>query len=572
MRWLKRFFAGLFAMLVLAGVAVYLIPLDAYVPNVEQALSERLQEQVHIRHIRVAGLPLPHLELREVRLGGKEGMTARTVSVEPDLPGLLMGRLAVRRILLEEGVASFAQVRKLAGLFGKPPVTGRRVAVRELHLSGMNLVMPDLTLGPIEGKLEFAPAGRLERIWLAMNKQKITAVLLPLPGQHFSVKVQARAWTPPKLPQLLLDELQVEGVLGNQDLVANKFAVALHGIRASGSGRVEFSDGWSVTANLAQVEAPLERLMILLGKQVDLTGQASAKGELKGKAAKLAGLKDSFGFSGDVLIRHAAARIAADIPRPLIFDQIRAHVVIDPEILKLNALEAKLYGGKLSGTASVNRRNTVLTADVAATGIAMQPLVEALTNEVLFTGSMESAAKFSMRLDAFERFPENLFLTGNFHLRKGVLTKVDLEQVANDPDKSNARGGTTQFDDLTGLIGVDAGGYHFRELKIASGSLNAEGRVDVSPALQLRGKLDVKVKRTAGLVSMPMVVSGTLDKPIVRISKAAWAGAAIGTAILGPGLGTALGVRIGGFLNKLFGKDDANNGVHDLPETPPVKK
>jgi len=444
----------------------------------------------------------------------------------------------------------------------------------------MSLLMPDMVLGPIEGKLEFAQAGPLERAWFAMNGQKVTAVLLPLPGQHFSVRVQARTWNPPRFPQLLLDELQVEGVLGKQDFVAQKFAVALHGIRASGSGKVEFADGWRVMAILAQVDAPLERVMALLQKPVELTGAASAKGELSGEAATLAGLKDSFGFSGEVLVSHATARIAAGLRHPLIFDQIKSHVVVKPERLELSALEARLYGGKLSGTASVNRKNAVLDAEIAASGVAMQSLVEALINEVLFTGTMESAAKFTMRLDAFERFPENLQLAANFHLRDGILTKVDLVQAASGPGNADAKGKVTRFDDLTGLLDVDASGYHFSRIKISSGSLNAKGNVDINPSLQLSGKLDAEVKGTVGLVSAPMIVSGTLDAPIVRVSKTVWAGAAVGTAILGPGLGTAVGMKIGGFLHKLFGKDDDKNGDKkstpdlpvDLPASSPAKK
>ena len=572
MRLLKRLLVGLLALLMLAMTAAYLIPLDTYVPEVERALGEQLHEPVSVQHLRIAALPLPHLELQEVRLGGQEGIVARSINVEPDLPALLAGEVVLRRILVQDGTASLVQVRKLVDLLAKAPATAQRVALRELQLSGMSLLAPGMTLGPIEGKLEFAQAGELERAWFAMDEQKITAVLLPLPEQHFSVKAQAHAWAPPQLPQMLLDDLQIEGVLGEQDFVAQKFAVAARGIRVSGSGKVEFSDGWRVQAALTQIDAPLEQVMALLEKPVELTGAISAKGALSGKANTLGALKDNFRFSGEVLISHATARIAEGLRHPLVFDQIKARVAVQPEHLELSALEARLYGGKLSGKMSINRKDTVLAAEVAVNGIAMQSLVEALTNEVLFTGNMDGAAKFSMRLDEFERFPENLQLAGNFHLRNGVLTKVDLVQAASSPGKANTAGGTTRFDDLTGLLNVDASGYHFRKLKIVSGSLNAEGRVDISPSLQLGGMLDTDVKGTVGLVSMPMVVSGTLNNPVVRPSKSALAGAAVGTAILGPGLGTAVGIKIGGFLNKLFGKNDDKSSNKDAAPKPPAKK
>ncbi|MDO8291750.1 MAG: AsmA-like C-terminal region-containing protein [Gallionella sp.] len=572
MRLLKRILVGLLALLMLAMTAAYLIPLDTYVPEVERALGEQLHEPVSIKHLRMAMLPLPHLELQEVRLGGQEGIVARSINVEPDLPALLAGEVVMRRILVQGGTASLVQVRKLVESLAKAPATAQRVALRELQLSGMRLLIPGMTLGPIEGKLEFARAGELERAWFAMDEQKITAVLLPLPEQHFFVKAQAHAWASPQLLQLPLDDLLVEGVLGEQDFVAQKFAVAARGIHVSGSGKVEFSDGWRIQAALTQIDAPLEQVMALLEKPVELTGAISAKGALSGKAGTLGALKDNFRFSGEVLISHATARIAAGLRHPLVLDQIKARVAVQPEHLELNALEARLYGGKLSGKMSINRRDTVLAAEVAVNGIAMQSLVEALTNEVLFTGSMDGAAKFSMRLDEFERFPENMQLAGNFHLRNGVLTKVDLAQAASNLGKANTAGGTTRFDDLTGLLNVDASGYHFRKLKIVSGSLNAEGRVDVSPSLQLGGMLDTDVKGTAGLVSMPMVVSGTLNNPVVRPSKSALAGAAVGTAILGPGLGTAVGIKIGGFLNKLFGKNEDKSSNKNAPPKSPAKK
>src|SRR3989338_10815825 len=106
MRLLKRLLVGLLALLMLAMTAAYLIPLDTYVPEVERALGEQLHEPVSIKHLRMAMLPLPHLELQEVRLGGQEGMVARSIKVEPDLPALLAGELVVRRILVQDGTAS----------------------------------------------------------------------------------------------------------------------------------------------------------------------------------------------------------------------------------------------------------------------------------------------------------------------------------------------------------------------------------------------------------------------------------------------------------------------------------
>ncbi|HAJ72183.1 MAG TPA: AsmA family protein, partial [Methylophilaceae bacterium] len=51
----------------------------------------------------------------------------------------------------------------------------------------------------------------------------------------------------------------------------------------------------------------------------------------------------------------------------------------------------------------------------------------------------------------------------------------------------------------------------------------------------------------------PLNVSGTLDHPVVLPSNAALAGAAVGTAVLGPGVGTSLGIKASKGLDKLKG-------------------
>jgi hypothetical protein len=55
------------------------------------------------------------------------------------------------------------------------------------------------------------------------------------------------------------------------------------------------------------------------------------------------------------------------------------------------------------------------------------------------------------------------------------------------------------------------------------------------------------------MAAIPLNVSGTVDHPVLLPTKAALAGAVAGTAILGPGVGTGLGVKAAGAVDKLKG-------------------
>ncbi len=100
------------------------------------------------------------------------------------------------------------------------------------------------------------------------------------------------------------------------------------------------------------------------------------------------------------------------------------------------------------------------------------------------------------------------------------------------------------------IDGLPAYDRAVRELVFGADSVAVkENRVITVQALGGTGAL----KGTSALVSTPLALSGTVQNPSLYPSKAALAGAAAGTALLGPGLGTAAGMKAGRMAEKLFG-------------------
>lgn len=187
--------------------------------------------------------------------------------------------------------------------------------------------------------------------------------------------------------------------------------------------------------------------------------------------------------------------------------------------------------------------------------------MQQLFNQSRFSGDLESTIDFSLPTKTDQPLHEQLEFSAKYTIRNGVLKDIDLVETAKNPGENKSVTGSTAFDTLSGLVKGDASGYHFEPVQIASGLLDAQGGVSMSHALALAGWLDVDLKNTVGLVSMPMNISGTLSEPVIRPSKSAIAGAAVGTAVLGP-LGTALGVKIGGFINRHMNNTPKQKPVH----------
>jgi len=72
----------------------------------------------------------------------------------------------------------------------------------------------------------------------------------------------------------------------------------------------------------------------------------------------------------------------------------------------------------------------------------------------------------------------------------------------------------------------------------------------------LSGRIHAQVKALGASTSVPLNVAGTVDAPLLYPTAGTVAGAAVGTVMLGPGFGTSVGAKIGGWAEDLFGSKE----------------
>jgi hypothetical protein len=101
---------------------------------------------------------------------------------------------------------------------------------------------------------------------------------------------------------------------------------------------------------------------------------------------------------------------------------------------------------------------------------------------------------------------------------------------------------------------LDRGTRRLTQLKISSGALSADGNVTISPRDELSGRVNAQVRAAGASAVVPLNVMGSVQSPLLLPTGGTLAGAAVGTAVLGPGLGTSTGAKVGGWVEGLFGK------------------
>jgi uncharacterized protein involved in outer membrane biogenesis len=241
------------------------------------------------------------------------------------------------------------------------------------------------------------------------------------------------------------------------------------------------------------------------------------------------------------------------------FDELIVKGVASPKGANFSDVRAKLYGGTIRGQMAVGwQKGMQVKGSAIISQVEISPLLKALGKPQNMSGRLSARPVFSANAASPGQILDVLRLETPFGVQGGVLRGVDIRKAATSLiSQDGGKGGETRFDKLMGHLGIDRGTRRLTRLDIVSGSLSADGNVTISPRDELSGRLNTSIKAASvAAASVPLNVSGTLDSPQLFPTGGTVAGAAAGTAVLGPGLGTALGARVGQWAENLFGKKE----------------
>lgn len=238
---------------------------------------------------------------------------------------------------------------------------------------------------------------------------------------------------------------------------------------------------------------------------------------------------------------------------PLLVDKGKIDMRLKATELDITNIDVAMYNGKLNGNMRLLwGKNWRMNGQLKIAQLSIQDPSRLVSKKVYLSGALNSQGNLSASAHEPAALADSLHADFKFSVKNGVLHGLDLVKVASLMTKQN-NGGQTQFDAFSGLLSVRGKQYHLQDLKISSGLLVADGQVKINPNKELDGTAVVELKNSASLVGIPLDINGTVTDPLVMPSKAAMAGAVAGTAILGPGLGTSLGIKAGTAIEKIKG-------------------
>lgn len=241
---------------------------------------------------------------------------------------------------------------------------------------------------------------------------------------------------------------------------------------------------------------------------------------------------------------------------PILFDELLIKGTATLNDANLSDIKAKIYGGTVTGKSVVGwQKGLQVKGDYTVNAIELRDLVPLFSPGTRLSGRLTAKPVFSANAPDADQMVKALKLNTPFDIRDGVLQGIDIQKAATNLIAKDSSG-QTRFDTLSGHFAMERGTQRITDLKVASGSLAADGNVTIAPNKDLSGRINAQVKAgSLAAATVPLNISGTINEPRALPTGASMAGAAVGTVILGPGVGTTVGAKVGNWAEGLFGGD-----------------
>jgi uncharacterized protein involved in outer membrane biogenesis len=367
MKWLK-IIGGLALVLVLALAAIpFFISLDDYIPRIEQEVSARIKEPVKIGSLRAAGLPLPHLTIRDITVGKTGDIKVGKVTITPDLWSLTSTTRIIKYIEIDGLVLTQKAVDKIPSWIPpapKPgtPVEAPAVRVESIKLDDALVRLQQGTFGPFDARLNLRGDGSLLDASLAGRDGKLKAHIKPERASYL-IDAHAKDWKLPIGPAIHFDELVVKGVATLNDANLGDIRARLYGGTVNARATAGWNKGIRINGSAEVNQVEVAPVLKALNRPARLSGKLTAKpvafSASATRADQLVGalrLESPFDVQNGVLhgidIQKAATslitRASGGETR---FDKLSGHLALDRGTRRLTRLS--VVSGSLSGDGHV---------------------------------------------------------------------------------------------------------------------------------------------------------------------------------------------------------------------------
>ena len=188
------------------------------------------------------------------------------------------------------------------------------------------------------------------------------------------------------------------------------------------------------------------------------------------------------------------------------FDELDAKGEISGDALLISKFEARILGGNLQGNARIDwHSGWHAEGTLNAKQIVMNDFGK------LLDGNADGSAHFKMDSKDLAGLTDSAEMEGSFTSTNGLISGLDIVETARRHSKENLPGGRTHYDRLNGHFAYTNNVYHFKQVQIDGGVLNANATFDINKQ-QLSGNMKVHLD-LHDVTTTNLKLGGAIDDP-----------------------------------------------------------
>jgi hypothetical protein len=202
----------------------------------------------------------------------------------------------------------------------------------------------------------------------------------------------------------------------------------------------------------------------------------------------------------------------------LSFDELALDADVENGILNSRRIEGRIAGGSLVASMKASWRNGVrVEGEFDLAESLLHRLLPAYTGDFKANGTLMAHGQYSLQGTEFGELLKQARVDANFLITRGELHNFDLVHALQSPPLSGMRGGRTRFDKLAGTLQVRGKQYSYKNLRLVSGPMNANGSFEIGPAQQLAGRMTAEIGSQSGFVRRAALsITGRVSDPVLK--------------------------------------------------------
>lgn len=221
-------------------------------------------------------------------------------------------------------------------------------------------------------------------------------------------------------------------------------------------------------------------------------------------------LKDHFAVS------LSAKNWEAPLKEKVLFETLVIEAETQGMAIMIKEIKGDLAKGRFKGSAVVDWSNGwAITSQFDISNMNGEEITTLFNPHTNLSGKINGALDFATAGDSVDTLFKHPTIKFRFNVNGGILSNFDfVSPIRRNVSASGIRGGSTKFEEMTGLFAYEGNRLSFSDVKIKSGSLNVAANLSAVDN-KLSGSAQVSLGQGANRRSVPLRISGEYDNPLI---------------------------------------------------------